>query len=336
MFSFNVFRLKSGLGVMGLLDNQNKIRQLVGMSAPEDVMQHPGMISPQERTFLYNCVRSFHEPGRTIIDAGVFLGASTKAMCEALKSLGISEKSVQSFEYAIFNENTARAASRLLGREFSAGESFSGILRELLAEYETLVDFNFGDIRNFQPELNGPVSMLFLDVIKDASIAAHISQHFLPKVDEKSVIFHQDYFHPQHPWIQFIMAKHRDAFQYVGRTEFGAQRINTAVFRVKDRGSDVLGTVELDFDADRESVLRTMDQAIEFHTNALERFLVCGSRAAVQASFDRDPERAENGFLEQVGRMGVGHFVLDPRRKYLTTRIKSAIRRFADGSRAWC
>jgi predicted O-methyltransferase YrrM len=106
---------------MASLATQADVDRLVKAGAPEVVLAHPGMISPEERSFLYNVVQQTHREGSIIVDAGVFLGASTRTICEALRAQGINDSPVHSFEYGIFNANTAKAASRMLRQDFEEG-----------------------------------------------------------------------------------------------------------------------------------------------------------------------------------------------------------------------
>lgn len=319
---------------MASLANQTDVDRLVEAGAPEIVLAHPGMVSVEERCFLYNCVRQQHQEGRLILDAGVFLGASTRAICEALKSRGYSGKIVNSFEYAVFNHHTARAASRLLNKEFQDGDEFRTVLSEILQEYSDQVHLQFGDICESDPNLDGPFSILFIDLMKNANISQFIMKNFFSSIDKNTIIMHQDYFHSHHPWIQFIMGLHKHCFQYVGRPEKNL-RINSAIFRVKNADPERFQRSSFELAHDRDSALKVMDDALEFHADPLEQYLVCGSRAAVQAAFEKDTQKVANDMFALLSERGIAYMAIDPTYEFLTKRIRNSIRRFASGQQDW-
>lgn len=319
---------------MRSISDQKDVRRLVRAGAPEAVLAHPGMISAAERAFLYNCVRKYHRQGRQIVDAGVFLGASTVAICEALKARNLRDPAVLSFEYGVFNANTARMASELLGRDFQAGGAFRDLLRDMLARHAALFTLHVGDICEAQPEFQGPISVMFIDVMKDARISEHILRNLFPHMDGETILIHQDYFHPNHPWIQYVMAINRDCFEYVGRPDKKGG-INTAVFRVRDADPDRFRTVAFDPANGREQALDVMDTAIAFHDDPLEQYLVCGVRAAVQAWFDGEIERPLDDFFSELSKRGLAHIALHRDNELHNRRIRNAVRRFATGQQSW-
>jgi predicted O-methyltransferase YrrM len=319
---------------MNTISDQNDVSRLVRTGASESVLMHPGMISAEERAFLYNCVREYHQKGRQIVDAGVFLGASTHAICEALKARGFGERAVLSFEYGIFNANTARAASRLLGQNFQAGEDFRSLLQDSLAGHDGLVTLHFGDICESQPEFDSLASVMFIDIMKDFRISEYVLRHIFPHMDEDTILIHQDYFHPNHPWIQYVMALNRDCFVYVGRPE-RKKRINSAIFRACIADTERFRTMALNLVGDRDHALGVMEKAITFHDDPLEKYLVCGSRAAVQAWFDRDSMRVANDFFALLAKLEIAHLALDQENEFHNRRIRNAIRRFATRQQSW-
>ncbi len=51
---------------------------------PEHLKKHPSMMSPGEKQFLYGIARNYYTGHGRIIDAGVFLGASTLCLGQGL------------------------------------------------------------------------------------------------------------------------------------------------------------------------------------------------------------------------------------------------------------
>ena len=105
---------------MSALSVQSHVEAIVAGGAPDTVLEHPGMLSEEERVFIYRYILDHHVDGQSIVDAGVFLGASTPAICTALVTAGRTASPFYSFEFQIFNDNTALAASRLMKAPYKA------------------------------------------------------------------------------------------------------------------------------------------------------------------------------------------------------------------------
>lgn len=170
--------------------------------------------------------------------------------------------------------------------------------------------------------------------MKNAKISEFIMKNLFPKSDNKTIIMHQDYFHSHHPWIQFVMGLNKDCFEYVGRPE-KKRRINSAIFRVKDADPERFQRSSFELARNRDSALKVMDDALEFHADPLEQYLVCGSRAAVQAAFDKDTQKVTNDMFALLAERGLAYMALDPAHEFLTKRIRNSIRRFASGQQDW-
>ncbi|MEM9220858.1 MAG: hypothetical protein AAGB11_00440 [Pseudomonadota bacterium] len=317
------------------LSGQADIERLAQTQLPPGVKQHPGMLCANERAFLYNCIPTEYIAGTAIVDAGAFLGASTRAFSEALRKLGVEGETIHSYEHAIFNGNTARVAKMLLKEEFSPDGRFDKILLDQLSDVDDLICFHIGDICQESEPFDSQISILFLDVIKNSSISTKVRNLFFPKlISNQSIIIHQDYYHPQHTWIQYVMGAHKNCFEYLGRPE-KPKRLNTAVFRAKSIDSDEFVRVKLEYGVDRDLDLARMDDAVAMHKDPLEKLLVLGSRACVLSWFEKNAERATKDYYEQLERFGAHHFVSDPEQEFHIKRVERAIFLYGTGRRSF-
>jgi len=316
-----------------LVLNQKKIRELGCSPIPEALLRHPGMVSDAERRALFGLAQICWRPGSTIIDAGAFLGASTKIFCEALALSDAARGAIYSYEYGVFNDYNAQVAAKLTGRPFAAGDGFGDFLQSLIDDRRGSVRHHIGDIRDY-PYDGGPVSIAFFDILKSASLTDFVYSNFFPKFDTDTLLYQQDYFHPGHPWIACSMAKYADAFAYVGQPEPERGAFNSAVFVVRESTRIPKRVDEFQF-MPRDEALRLLDAAIDMHADPVERLCVIGQRAAAEAAFDGDEASAAESFRRLLADHGLAALGEDRGQRHHVNRILNAIKNFASKAMAW-
>lgn len=313
--------------------NQDKIRELASLPVPSTVLQHPGMISEAERRTLYGLTGLCWRPGSTIIDAGAFLGVSTRIFCEAIAKNGDGSGSVYSYEYGVFNTYNAKVATELMGRVVAVGENFGELLTSLVADTRNIVRFHFGDIKNF-PYDGGPISIAFFDILKSASLTDFVYSNFFPQFQSNTLLYQQDYFHPGHPWIACSMAKYADAFSYVGQPEAERGGFNSAVFVVRDK-TKIPHQVQEFSSMLRDEALFYAEAAIDLHNHPVERICVAGQKAVVEAAFDGDEAGARESFRHLLAKYGLTAYAEENGQRHHINRIFNAIKNFANRSMSW-
>ncbi len=202
---------------------------------PASCRDTPSMISLPEKQFLFGLASRYYAGKGLIVDAGIFLGASTRCFGEGLRSNPRQEDIVRalprpivSYERAIVNPNMPRFF-RKHGLPVSAapGESFEAELRRLIEPVKELVDLRIGDFMD-APELDRPVEILFLDILKSSALSLRAFRLFYPRlIPGHSLVVHQDYFFEELPWIKTHQEGLANYFDFVG--EVGS----SAVFRCR-------------------------------------------------------------------------------------------------------
>lgn len=293
------------------------------------ILSYPGMIGRQERNALFHLILNNYRTGTAVIDAGIFLGASTFTICSALRQLGQTGRIVDAFELGNFNRTNARKASHLLGTAFQEGNSFEPISRRLLGKFKDLISFHFADITQSLQVSDRPVSVAFIDIVKNAEIADRVVELFFSRfVSHETIVIQQDYFDPRHPWIQFTMASYPGSFRYLGRPE-SADFMNTAVFITEDLDFAAMRAQTHRNLTSRDTVLDIFDQAVGYHQDPVEKMCVAGSRAAAQAAFDLDSSRVMSDFCAYITDLGLHDILSDPRQEAHLTRIETAVQAFS-------
>ncbi len=205
------------------------------LDLPETVVCHPGMITRAERALLYWLASTRYSGAGQIVDAGVFLGASTVALASGLadnsRREGFSMPSIHSYDIAIWVASMDRYLERPETRAALAahprpvaGESFSALLRTLLAPYLSSVALHLGDIVKLA-RAGRPVEIAFYDCLKtntrDLAVFRAFAPHYLPG---KSIILQQDYFYESAACNKIRQEYFSGYFEYLGQVS------TTAVF----------------------------------------------------------------------------------------------------------
>lgn len=316
-----------------LLD-QAALFKLAKSEVPAGVLAHPGMLCEAERRALFGLTRCLWRPGSTIIDAGAFLGVSTRLFAEALRESEASAPSIYAYEFGIFNDFNAQVASNLLRRPFHSGENFAPLWRQLVDDRTGLVQYHVGDIREF-PYSGGPIAVAFLDILKSVELMNSVYQMFFDSFDDNTILYQQDYFHPYHPWIAFSMARYSDHFLYIGRVEPDEAEFNGAIFGVRD--SSLLSGLTYGSDpCSLDEVLDIMSRAVALHQHPLEKLHMVGLRAAAEACFIKDGAHCWRSFENQLRDLSLSRLLDDPRQMTTLGKIRHFVNLFAnDPHRRW-
>jgi len=203
------------------------------LSLPPRARNHPGMITLEERMALYALARHYYAGTGIIVDAGIFLGASTACFAEGLRRRGIAEgKLIQSYDLPVCEPVIAPLVAGYYKEGFwkkediqklgawetiTAGANYEAVLRAHLKDYEPLIDLRLGDIRQTLAGEARPVEILFLDVCKNPSLNHHLVRETFPNlIAGHSVVVQQDFFHEHLPWIHMTMGYLKNHFTYLG------------------------------------------------------------------------------------------------------------------------
>ncbi len=157
-------------------------------SAPPSGLDTPSMMSIAERQFLFGLASRYYTGKGIIVDAGIFLGASTRGFGEGVRSNPALDEitlawpqPIVSYERAIVNPNMP-AFFKKHGLTVSAapGESFEAELRRNVEPVKDLVDLRIGDfMAATAPESS--VEILFLDILKTPGLSVRAFRQFYGK-----------------------------------------------------------------------------------------------------------------------------------------------------------
>ena len=170
---------------------------------PPAVLSFPSMMTLEEKALLFHLARDVFSGAGVIVDAGLFLGASTHAFCHGLRAGGrATQKVVHAYDIAIWSKagfdkylGNPAVLEKLGSRSYSDGESYQPLLEDLLSEHDDLVDLRIGDIVN-EIRTDRPVEIAFFDLLKngtrDWAVFKTLGPHYIAG---KTIIVQQDYFY---------------------------------------------------------------------------------------------------------------------------------------------
>jgi hypothetical protein len=220
--------------------NHSFFTSFLSCDIPAAVANYPSMMTPREKGLLYWLAKEVYSGEGIIVDAGIFLGASTYAFASGFKenniinnSARIYEKPISSYDIAIWVGSMDRYKDSPAFKELfkniniSAGDSFEIILQGLLSDHLDVVDLRIGDIIQLA-ETKDPVEIAFYDCLKNSERDVAAFKAFCPKfIPGKTIVVQQDYFYQSAPHHRIRQEFLSPFFTYLGHIR------DTAVFRLE-------------------------------------------------------------------------------------------------------
>lgn len=182
------------------------------------------MMSVAERRFLYGLASKYYSGEGVIIDAGIFLGASTRCFGEGVRQNSNLERALSKWECPVISFERGIVTPTMpaffkrnsLNVDLAPGESFAPLVKENTQTVSDIVDLRIGDIQE-TGGIDHPIEILFLDVLKLPEINKYIVEQYYPKlIPGKSIVIQQDYFYDLLPYIKTYQEYFGAYFQYVG------------------------------------------------------------------------------------------------------------------------
>ncbi|MBL6749555.1 MAG: hypothetical protein ISP90_03500 [Nevskia sp.] len=200
---------------------------------PPEVAAIPSMMTEHERRFIFNLARNYYLGEGRIVDAGLFLGASTCCFGAGLRAnprscdiLAHWPRPIVSLEQGTVNPGMLAFFKRhSVASGLNVGESFVPVLEKHISPWRDLVDLRVGDIRA-TGAVSEPVEILFLDVLKLPAISEYAIRQYFPRLlPGRSVVVQQDYLIDELPYIR----THQEFFG--AHFEFLGEIASSAIFR---------------------------------------------------------------------------------------------------------
>jgi predicted O-methyltransferase YrrM len=193
-----------------------------------------GMLGLEERKLLYQLARDVYTGEGAVVELGAFCGASTCCLAAGLRdNLRARAQRVHSYDCFIASEPyLAEFICTHFGEKLKLGESFELIFRRATAEFGDRIEIHAGDLLEQTWPFRLPIELLFIDVAKTLALSGKVlTEFFSHLIPGKSIVIHQDFYHPTVFYLPIVMDYLRDHFTIIepGRDSSVAFRLESAI-----------------------------------------------------------------------------------------------------------
>jgi hypothetical protein len=264
---------------MRMLQLERPFNRLVG-NIPKAALSVPSMMSVPERRFLCGLASKYYAGEGLIVDAGIFLGASTTCFGTSLRENSHLKKAVAAWQQPIVSLERGIVTPTMpaffkrnsLDIDLKPGDSFADLVKANVQTVTDLVDLRIGDIQE-TGMIEQPIEILFLDVLKLPEINRFVVENYYPRlIPGKSVVIQQDYFYDLLPYIKIYQEYFSDYFTYVG--EIGSTGVFLCTAKIP---AEAAMNIEEKLDPDQQIRLATV--ALQRSVDPTRRFLMALSKA---------------------------------------------------------
>jgi hypothetical protein len=190
-----------------------------------------GLLGLEERKLLYQLARYIYAGEGAVVDLGSFCGASTCCLAAGLRdNPRAAGRHVDAYDSFIASEQYLVEFIRAqFGEAFEMGQSFGATFRRATAEFADLIEVHAGDLLEQIWPSDEPIEILFVDVAKTLALSGKVLTEFFPRLRPgKSMVIHQDFYHPTAFYLPVVMDFLMDHF-----TIIEAGRDWSVVFRLE-------------------------------------------------------------------------------------------------------
>lgn len=173
----------------------------------------PGMINDSERQLYYHIVKHCLSDAGQIVDAGCFLGASSRIFGEGLRAKGAASN-IRIHSYDLFR-NTNMAYDKFLQ---PAPPRNSDLLPDFMQNIRPVADrINIYPQNFLDTKWTGsPIELCFIDIAKSPALNAHIYASFSGSwIPGYTYYLQQDFVHLEAPWVQYVIGFLSDHFVFL-------------------------------------------------------------------------------------------------------------------------
>lgn len=193
-----------------------------------------GLLGLEERKLLYHLARDIYTGEGAVVELGAFCGASTCCLAAGLsdnpRAMG---QQVHSYDSFLASEPYLVDFIRThFDEELSIGQSFASVFHRATARFADLIQVHAGDLLTQVWPQQTPIEILFIDIAKTLALSGTVLRQFFPHlIPRKSIVIHQDFFHPTTFYLPVVMDYLSDHFTIIesGRDWSVAFRLETAI-----------------------------------------------------------------------------------------------------------
>ena len=167
-----------------------------------------GLLGLEERKLLYQLARYTYTGEGAVVDLGSFCGASTCCLAAGMRdNPRAAGRHVDAYDSFIASEPYLVDFIREQFHEpLELGHSFASTFRRATAEFTDLIDVHVGDLLEQSWPPDKPIEILFVDVAKTLALSGRVLTEFFTHLTPgKSIVIHQDFYHPTAFYLPVVM-----------------------------------------------------------------------------------------------------------------------------------
>ena len=177
-----------------------------------------GLLGLEERKLLYQLACHIYTGEGAVVDLGSFCGASTCCLAAGLRdNPRAAGRHVDSYDNFIASEPYLVDFVRTqFGEAIDLGQSFASIFRRATVEFAHLIEVHAGDLLEQSWLSVESIEILFIDVAKTLALSGKVLTEFFPNLRPgKSIVIHQDFYHPTAFYLPVVMESLMDHFTII-------------------------------------------------------------------------------------------------------------------------
>jgi len=237
-----------------------------------------GMLGLEERKLIYELARGVYTGEGAIVELGSFCGASTCCLAAGLRdNLRAAGRHVDSYDNFTADEPYLVEFIRThFGETIELGQSFRPIFQRATKEFADLIEAHEGDLLEETWPAEVPIEILFVDVAKTLALSGKVlTEFFSHLIPGKSIVVHQDFYHPTAFYLPVVMEFLMDHFTFIdkGRDWSVAFQLETAIPPTKLQAASLF---EFSF-AQQQSAIQRMMRRVGWPGSDYLRLSMCAA-----------------------------------------------------------
>ncbi|HNQ67656.1 MAG TPA: hypothetical protein PKN32_04710 [Bacteroidales bacterium] len=183
-----------------------------------ELVKLKGMISENERKFLFHYASKVFSGQGMIVDLGCWLGATTVSMALGLKAGGKLQKPGKKiYVYDLFKWNhvfNQHVVGTELENLYNDGDDFIGEYENNIKQFKNIIETRRDIISSGWHGEN--IEFLLIDAMKTPEVTKSILTEFYPfLMPNVSFVYHQDFDHYLTPWVHILIYLHRPYVKHI-------------------------------------------------------------------------------------------------------------------------
>lgn len=247
------------------MPRRHPVRLYATEPAPELPAGIGSLMLQAERDILYSIAKNYYRGRGDIIDAGVFMGASTFCFARGLDHGGRTGN-IHSYEFGVVTPVMQKHAPKIGKIGADCRGYLTSLLRKSIGASFNAANLHFGDIR--EADYSGTVEILFLDIMKEYNTYVKCNELFMSKlIPGRSLVIQQDFYWPMNWYIIASMEALSPYFEVVDAAETSCVFLNTEAIPPEVILQDPLAGMSA------AEILRLIDRAVDGATT-VEQYLM--------------------------------------------------------------